>query len=474
MKYFLSLILVAINFLIATAEDLSISEYVFGQATKGDQNGPLFLSVEYSDSTLVLTINNLRGYEDELTSGLSYKLGDVPTDISSRTNTTGNELFVVRTVALTQYNCDWWSSAKRLYINLPITINNISEGLWTLHYHNYTDMTFDDYEEHLSGSILLYDGCKYIIEDNLVTSKDIQSPLRYEWVLNIGNKSETPLFYRMRFGDETKQINNLTFYPLYLYKGDIFNFEDASVIAWMTSDLKSVARGSVEIPSDFWAVGLPFDYVDLRSWPCFESESDTSIVYPAFSPANDAYTYYDFCTGRYVSVWQLSQDIDTKVNLWTKKIIVSGTKDGSTPDGNESWKGEYIPEIGAVGDWYASNLPYPIYNLPDGVEPTTLQYVRNLDTNRIVCGDPSIDASYSSVEESLANPSEIRWVNNPGNLGAEASGAITLYLYSQDGKLLSVKNGTDYVEIHTEYLLTGVYIAKAVTSGEISTYKFIK
>lgn len=131
---------------------------------------------------------------------------------------------------------------------------------------------------------------------------DIQNPLQYEWVLNIGTKSEIPEFYRMRFGEKTKQVNDLTLYPLYLYKGDNFNFEDASIIAWMSSDLKVVAPGSVEIPSDFWAVGLPVDYVDLSSWPCFESESDTSIVYPSFSLTNDAYTYYDFCTGRYVSV----------------------------------------------------------------------------------------------------------------------------------------------------------------------------
>lgn len=106
MKYFLSIMLVAIISMNANASKTDQLNYIFGKVTLGNQNGPLFLSVEYSDSTLVLTINNLRGYEDELTRGLSYKLEDVPTDIWSRTNTTGNELRVFRDVALTQYNCD--------------------------------------------------------------------------------------------------------------------------------------------------------------------------------------------------------------------------------------------------------------------------------------------------------------------------------------------------------------------------------
>ncbi|MBO4965185.1 MAG: hypothetical protein J6C81_02835, partial [Muribaculaceae bacterium] len=86
-------------------------------------------------------------------------------------------------------------------------------------------------------------------------------------------------------------------------------------------------------------------------------------------------------------------DITTKAETPKYSLTMSENMDGT------GYQGRWESGIGPVGEDYASNLPYPVYSLPEGVTPTRLLYVRDINTNEVLWGDPKLDPAYNSVGE---------------------------------------------------------------------------
>lgn len=441
-----------------------------------DQDRVLSLTIEYTDSTLTVTAHNLIGWDVEVPTQPAQNASWVNVDL----------VHVNQYIGITRL-----SNQQLDIIGTPVKLTQtyVFEGVAPGYNHIELDNEVgnEDSKQFITADVDLHDGCSYTIDETWKNTPYLKPNLNRSWTMNIGNAAfdeEWKEFYRLYFGTTAKQINGKTFYPLYLYKYDSHDYshsnsDNAIIIAWMTDDLRYVARGNELIPSDFWGVGLPMEYVDLSTWPCFQDETDVVLVYPEFTPTTlpDKYSFYNFLTQRFVTAWPVRQEIGyfdggaySERSLYYKMIVA-----GKDADGNETWKGEYVPGIGAVGDWYASNLPFPIYNLSDDIQPTTLMYVRNrIDNDLVVFGSTQGDPTYQGVEKVLADYSTIQWYSDFINLGVISSGKVTLYLYTQDGKLLSVKHGADFVQTATDTLLPGVYIAKAVTDTETATYKFVK
>lgn len=441
-----------------------------------DQNGDLYITIQYDDSTLTITAHNLIGRDVELSSEPIRSASWVNIDL-----TYVNQYIGIARRPYEQSDL----SGNPIKLTQKYVFEDVAPGYNHIELDNETGNA--ESKQFITADVDLYDRCNYTIDNTWESTPYLQPKLNRAWTMNIGNtaiEDEWKEFYRLYFGTTAKQINGKTFYPLYLYKSNSqdyshSNSDKAIIIAWMTDDLRYVARGNELIPSDLWGVGLTMEYVDLSTWPCFQDETDVVLVYPEFTPTTipDKYSFYNFLTQRFVTAWPIRQEIGysndggySEQSLYHKMIVA-----GKDSDGNETWKGEYVPGIGAVGDWYASNLPFPIYNLSDDIQPTTLMYVNNrIDNDLVVFGSTHGDPTYQGVNEVLEDGSKIQWYSDFINLGVISSGNITLYLYTQDGKLLSVKHGADYVQTATDSLVPGVYIAKAVTDTETATYKFVK
>lgn len=261
----------------------------------------------------------------------------------------------------------------------------------------------------------LYNGCSYhmeVDENSLAESKFRKVPFYdMEWVVyNPCDNSGNARFFRMRYGTES-EINGRPndvpndnrfyydmLYPIQMCEGKKFEREKARTIAYMSAFYKldgttSVRACDVDIPSEFWGTGFPESTVNPSKWPNFRGSSDVIDTYMMVSKDEQFFNYYDFAGNSFgVGFPAESGKVETAAGTLGYRDIKSG-------DSGDSWKARWIEVLGAVGDDYASNLPYPVYSLPEGVTPAYLLYVRDVETNEILWGDASEDPDYLGVEE---------------------------------------------------------------------------
>lgn len=301
-------------------------------------------------------------------------------------------------------------------------IADFPDGEWNVLGHIWSN-TEDSGEisPYFEGKCLsIKDGCKYILRPE----KDVLSRwnfcfdsyfYRHEWVVcNDNGESETSEFFKMRFKDEPikEKINGgeeeIYMYPLLMSRSTTFDETDATAIAYMgVSHDKSiyVKAADADIPTSFWGSGMAEATTNPLQWRNFKDGNEPVKVYEFGASGKDDFQYYNFVNDRYVYGFKRDGGIEETVFGDMSKINVSATADPETEPQTANWHGEWLNGIGAVGDWYASNLPYPVYDLPEGVTPSRLLYVRDIKTNEILWGDASKDPGYMGVEKIVEDAS---------------------------------------------------------------------
>ena len=122
------------------------------------------------------------------------------------------------------------------------------------------------------------------------------------------------------------------------------------------------------------------------------------------------------------------------------------------------YQGRWESGIGPVGEDYASNLPYPVYSLPEGVTPTRLLYVRDINTNEVLWGDPKLDPAYNSVGELTNDNDNFAVYGGQGIITVESEG--TVRIYTTAGTLLTTVSCPTTVSA-----APGLYIAVSGSSS---------
>lgn len=303
-------------------------------------------------------------------------------------------------------------------IRMKYMVEGVPEGEKMLGF----EISYRTGEAFAGEKVNLYDGCRYHIEatsENCNIRNCRKVPFYdMEWVVyNPCDNSGSERFFRIRYGSKgeincrpNENPNDMRFdydmlYPVMMCEGEKFEAEKADTVAYMSAFYRlngttSVRACDVEIPSEFWGTGLAEATVNPSKWPNFNGTSDILDTYMMISKDERFFNYYDFTDERF------GMGFPTETGTIETPV---GTLDYLDLDGGHahaSWKARWVEIIGAVGDGYASNLPYPVYSLPEGATPAHLLYVRDVVTNEILWGDASKDSGYNGIEGIAPEPAE--------------------------------------------------------------------
>lgn len=300
-----------------------------------------------------------------------------------------------------------------------------------------------------------------------------------EWVVyNPADSDGKPRIFRLRFhnGEFSSTMDNYYHY-LWLYEGTEFDAAKATKIARVSDEGNNQCiPENVTIPTAFWGTGFKSapklsDWCSSQNVPyvpyCINGRDSEFDVYNSGFGTMQGYAFRD------------------------EPIILNGkheghifvTASGYKADEDLPWKGEWITGIGAVGDTYASNPIFPIYELPEGVTPAYLLYVRNLANNTVIYGDTSLDPDFAllkaepgllGLDNIIDEPQGISWNISGQTVSVAAEGEINLMIYSADGRILNSLAGCGTVTAELRDLTGGTYILRAITSDGISTRKVMR
>lgn len=316
------------------------------------------------------------------------------------------------------------------------SIADFPDGEWNVLGHIWSNTEdsgeISPYFEDRRG-LSIKDGCKYILRPKEERIEDRWNYCfdsyfyRHEWVVcNESGESGTSEFFKMRFKDEPikEKINGgeeeIFMYPLFMSASQTFDEMSATAIAYMgVSHDKTiyVKAADADIPTSFWGTGIAEATTNPINWRNFKDGNEPVKLYEFGSGATNDFRYYNFISDRYVYGFKRDGGIAETVFGNMNKTDITSSANPETDPLEAKWHGEWINGIGAAGDWYASNLPYPVYDLPDGVTPSRLLYVRDIKTNEILWGDASKDPGYMGVEkigEDAVNDGETHYYNLQG------------------------------------------------------------
>lgn len=309
--------------------------------------------------------------------------------------------------------------------------------------------------------------CDLYPGESALPQKDIPAYSR-EWVnYNARANGGEGKFYRMRF-DGTKEISGREYHALKLYTTDKYVAEEAETIAYMdiNDDKAVVLPADVDIESEFWATGLPVASTNPSQWKIF-AKNEPQTVYFRMSQKymNDTFTAYDFLKeqSHYSHVMDMYFTQEAYGVVWSCDVWKFRTSHDL--DGNITYRAFWVENVGATGDHYASNLPYPQYELPDGAEPTHFLYVRDIATNEVLWGDPSLDPTYLGVKEIAGDKSGILCQSAPQEVRITAPGLFSVTAWQPDGRNVLSLSATDTLTIPADELPSGVVILR-VTAGD--------
>lgn len=325
------------------------------------------------------------------------------------------------------------------------------------------------------GKYLIEEGKEIELWGTGQTNLRTRNPWKQEWVVSSATEDDPDAdFFRLRLED----TKDFLIKKILMCQGDKFEPEKAVEIARI-KNLRQVFSRDVDIPSTFWGKGLPEAYYNPTDWPGFENIKKPVAVYVEnySSDTPRPFSFYNFFTGKETIGYchQATTKMEKKPgdDKWflTESFEITGTPSGSDEDGSESWRGEWIEGIGAVGDWYASNLPYPVYNLPKDVTPARVLYVYNYTTGEIVYGDTALDPSWLDVSAIAADNAPFDWDIDRDSVSVSSSEKVTLSLFGLDGSPLA-KSDSGHLTLTA--LGKGVYIIRADAGNHSETRKIIR
>ncbi|MBO4966393.1 MAG: hypothetical protein J6C81_09100, partial [Muribaculaceae bacterium] len=179
---------------------------------------------------------------------------------------------------------------------------------------------FNANSKFISTEVDLYEGCSYHIE----MSKDDEGYIKkrrvpfynMEWIVynpcdNQGNER----FFQLRYGkkkaeqysyawdDMTFKGKHAIMYPVLMCDTQRFDEAKADTIAMMSAvydlnEVTAVRAYDVDIPSEFWATGLPEATYNPSKWPTFNGTKDVKHVYD-INKEYGGFNFYNFDGDRF-------------------------------------------------------------------------------------------------------------------------------------------------------------------------------
>lgn len=237
--------------------------------------------------------------------------------------------------------------------------------------------------------------------------------------------------------------------------------------------LVCVHSSGLDVPSILWGIGLDKEYISAES---IDSALGLDNTRPwGVCPDEIIYDFanlilYKQAYGSIFDPFQRDVKVYREYNpalikLENGELRQSLTMAFST-DGGESIssQSEIIEGIGPVGRDVCSNLPFPAFNVPEGIIPTHLAYVRSLIDGSIIY---TADAEMASVARTRAEDCGIVWEHSGGRVNALADGKVTLTLILTDGTVIARTDGIGGASLRLPDAITGPVIARAsCASGE--------
>lgn len=439
-------------------------------------NDPFTIVLSYSNGTLDMQLLNIYGMEEEITDPSTSSLPE----LKRSANVSGQTIRYDKRITLT----DDKPTPSLVKLNEHYRFPDVDQGVFNVsasflmeRFSGFGDQHREVYEDfNLNRNVWLNitEGEYTITPDFSSLDKDSSSIFEKEWV-TMTSGTDTPRFFRMRFGKSPKSISGKNLYPLYMSDSDCFKQEDAICIAWMDEKLSVLAPVDIDIPSDFWASGLTISTINPKKWNCFPQYTACIDAYKGMyqSPQLPAYNYLNYFNcfdDRFSSISIIDTETILNDDTLYSKIHISGS---SASKAITPWSAEWIAGIGAIGDGYASNLPFPMYQLPSEASPTTLLYVRNLTTGKLLYGDDSRDP-YAAMESVYEDSGNIQWEITSGTASVITDNPVSLSIYTSDGALIANAKGPGHATLSISSLPAGVYILKALSDKQQSSRRIIR
>lgn len=328
-----------------------------------------------------------------------------------------------------------------------------------------------------------------IISNPENVASSLISPLK-EWVIyNPSDSNGNSRFFRLRFSNAyPNESFTSTYRDLMLYEGSEYNADTATKIASYTDHEEgSCIPADVAVTSDFWGTGFSESTINPIIWST-AINSMPDIVDEVYMPFNwrlynkdNYFDYYDYASNARAAGMVTSESSE----LVDGKLQVTFTIEDESLVGSEyiPWSAKWIQGIGPVGDTYSSNPVYPIYVLPSKITPAYLLYVRDITTNNILYGDPTLDPQFDSLKTETSgsvgnvlgdNSAQIDIKINLQTISVSSDSLVSVKLFDTNGRLISSVGGSNVITLSTTDLEKGMYILQAKNSDAVKTVKIIR
>lgn len=282
-----------------------------------------------------------------------------------------------------------------------------------------------------------------------------------EWVVyNPADAEGKSRIFRIRFSGMDEKAGVIPSYNLWLYESPEFDKRTASLVATMAGyNDAPYTLENVAVPSAFWGTG--FKSATLN--PAEMCKSDTFRPFVWDSDRGEQADVYD---ARYDQLYK-GEATEKPFMSDGKMSVRYNVRESNLGNLEPEWEGEWVHGIGAVGDSYASNPFFPIYSLPENVTPAYLLYVRALDTNEILYGDPTLDPDFSTlvkepeilgVESIPSAGTDVEWVIDSDRATVLCEGHGQMMIVGIDGVVHSQVDSEEVVSVNLQTLPKGVYI----------------
>lgn len=368
-------------------------------------------------------------------------------------------------IDIIRYIMPEWIGSDSPVLNIEYVVHDVKPEIWRIDV-SQVHMTF-------SGRFLISEGEEIIIRGRNETNLRHINSDNLEWVVTSATSEDPEAdFFRLRLG-ETKDSH---IRKILMCQGNKFDENEAIEIARIKG-MSEIFSRDVEIPSTFWGKGLPEATYNPAQWPGYENVKDPIELYVMKDGDNIPFSFYNFISSKKTVGYFQKSKLALKNGTENAKILesysreITGTPSGFEEDGSETWHGLYIEGIGAVGDWYASNLPYPVFNLPKDVTPSRLLYAYDYIIGELVYGDPTLDRSWLSVDDRVSDLMEVLWQIGYDKATILNNEDVSMVLYGNDGRIIRKSVGNS---ISLEGLQSGIYIIHAITPQGNSVKKIIR
>lgn len=306
-------------------------------------------------------------------------------------------------------------------VRFKYKIENFTPGKKKFEFSSYADRCFINIGRELD----IYEGCKYhleMTEDDYGYWKGRRIPFyNMEWIVyNPSDNQGKERFFQLRYGkkavlyshswnDQTLKGESEVMYPLLMCDTEKFDEAKADTIAMMSAvyDLQGVTAlraYDIDIPTAFWGTGFTEETTNPSKWPSLvEAKNNVIHAYDVYEEYGGFFNFYTF----YNDHFDMGFNVElTKEETPIGELTVRTIRGTHWEDRNGEWTAKWMQLYGAVGDDYASNLPYPIYDLPANVKPAYLLCVRDFTTGEVLYGDDSKLPTTLGVKELPMEPSQ--------------------------------------------------------------------